>query len=165
MLLSETWSLSSGPQIPPLHEVIEMFVTFCKTMGLWPGRLHPSWVEPKEKEFVFCVAAVGVVQCLEPAKQRIFVGHSRRNLGQKDTVWMNCPRFSILNHRPYTTISCGQEYAVFSCVSMHAITYWYVESHVVHFNAKDFEIPWMYNWILPLSQICDPQISILTSRF
>ena len=54
-------------------------------MGL-TGRTPNSWAATKEKELVFCVAAVGVVQCLEPAKQRIFVGHSRRNLGQKDTV-------------------------------------------------------------------------------
>lgn len=32
------------------------------------GRSHPRF--PKEKEFVFCVAAVGVVQCLEPATEQ-----------------------------------------------------------------------------------------------
>ncbi|CAK9078015.1 Echinoderm microtubule-associated protein-like 6 (EMAP-6) (Echinoderm microtubule-associated protein-like 5-like) [Durusdinium trenchii] len=34
------------------------------------------WIS--DEEFVFCVAALGVVQRLKPAKQRIFVGHSQR---------------------------------------------------------------------------------------
>lgn len=38
------------------------------------GAVH--WIS--DEEFVFSVAAVAVVQCLHPAKQRFFVGHSQR---------------------------------------------------------------------------------------
>lgn len=41
-------------------EVFLQIVIFCGS--------HPRF--PKEKEFVFCVAAVGVVQCLEPATEQ-----------------------------------------------------------------------------------------------
>ncbi|CAJ1413727.1 unnamed protein product [Effrenium voratum] len=42
--------------------------------GYGAAGLH--WIS--EDEFVFPVAALGVVQCLKPAKQKFFIGHSKR---------------------------------------------------------------------------------------